>query len=206
MGYLTSLGLVDSKNGITQLVSKAVDILTLDEAKAELGIVSTLDEEIDSAIDARINALIATVQQFCEQYVYKTYGSETIRTVSFPSWPDKGIYFDAPPLISVDEITYLDSEGAAQTLADTTYDVFTPENGPGYLIWNGTFTKPSVALSNAAVNVTYTSGGPVPAVVNQAARMMLSKCWDDNRPDRVLDEYELGAERMLAGERWGDYA
>lgn len=185
------------------------DILTLEEAKDELGIVDTGDPEIDAKTDSRIQALIGTVQQWCETTVYKTYGSGTVRRVSFNQWPENGVIFDSPPLVSVGSVKYIDPDDVEQTLPVDQYVVVVKQVGQGYLYWIADFEYPELTETPGnSVTIEYTSGqDPIPPIVDQAARIMLSRYWDNHRDDVVLRNYEMAAIGLIRdAEHWGDYA
>ena len=197
-------------NRVVETVTYAGSMFTLEEAKDELGIVDTGVASLDAKTDSQVTAKIAVVQRWCEDIVYRTYGINVARTLKLNRWPDEDrIRFDAPPLIAVTGITYLDEDEVAVPLDPSNYEVYTPTDLQGYLRWKEEFDRPALAVDrDDAVTIAYTSGytdvANIPDTVKEAAWLMLSRYWDDNRELSVLESYERAAEALMRGEDWGD--
>lgn len=61
------------------------------------------------------------------------------------------------PLVAVDSITYVDSDGATQTFAASNYTVDT-KSAPGRIVLNDTASWPALADVPGPISITYQSG------------------------------------------------
>lgn len=186
-------------------------IMSLGEAKSELAITDTGDGSLDTDTDARVTAKLGLVRQWCEDQSYKTYTSTaTTRTLELDKWTSVEIQIDAPPLIGVTSVEYYDETDSLQTLSGTMYEVLTPTRGRGRIVWNELMDRPALKGRADAVKVTYTCGyaaaADIPLTVVEAAKLMLSFFWDNDREDVVLRTYERSAIALMRGEEWGGYA
>ncbi|MEP3125041.1 MAG: head-tail connector protein, partial [Nisaea sp.] len=112
-----------------------------------------------------------------------------------------------PPLQSVDEIRYIDTAGADQTVPPVGYRVI--ENGemPAEVVPAYGASWPSVLSTPQAVTVAFTCGygaaEDVPGPIKQAIKLMVGE-WHKNREATVgqsLTELPLGVKALLASFR-----
>jgi uncharacterized phiE125 gp8 family phage protein len=136
----------------------ASQLVTLDELKAQVSVELDDDSE-DAEITAYGLAAVGHLDGYAgilgralAQQSWKLYLD------AFPPWT---LRLPLPPLISVDAITYLDANGATQTLASTEYlaqagerATVTPAFGK---VW------PVARCQARAVTVAFTAGWPAPA-------------------------------------------
>ena len=185
-------------------------LLTLAEAKQELAIVDTGVTALDDDTDARVTAAMGAVQEWCEQQTYRVFAATSDREVALDRWPDGEFRLSDPPLISVTAIKYYDESNVEQTVPNTQYDVLTPTNGAGRIVFNPTFERPGLYERADAVTIEYQAGygtvDDIPAAAKLAARLMLSFYWDNDRENSVLATYERSAVSLLHGLAWGEYA
>ncbi|WP_193171259.1 head-tail connector protein [Nisaea nitritireducens] len=114
-----------------------------------------------------------------------------------------------PPLQSVDEIRYIDTAGAEQTLPPVDYRVI--ENGemPAEVVPAYGASWPSVLSTLQAVTVVFTCGygdaADIPAPIKQAIKLMVGE-WYSKREATVgqpVNELPLGVGALLASFRVG---
>jgi len=136
--------------------------VTLADAKLHLR-VDASDE------DALIAALIVAATQAAEQEIGRALITQTW-TLKLDAFPASAEYIDLfmPPIQSITSITYVDSDGATQTLATPEYtliaDTIRPQVAP-VTSWPATKTQPS------AVVITYVAGyGAAPSNVPESIR------------------------------------
>ena len=102
---------------LTQLSPPAAEPLTLAEAKLHLRVDFSDD-------DALITALIVTARQQAEHRTGRALVSQQWR-LGLDQFPDDSLELPKPKLVSVQSVTYLDSNGTRQTLAGGDYEVIT---------------------------------------------------------------------------------
>lgn len=133
--------------------------VSLDEMKLHLRIDGT-DE------DTLITSLIQAARSYCEDYQARAYISQTL-TLKLNDFPvTDSIRLPRPPLVSVDSITYVDNNGATQTVSSSVYTVDTvSEPGYVYLSYNQNWPY-DVRLIPNAVTITYKAGYATPFTFN----------------------------------------
>ena len=160
------------------LVGPSTEPVLLTEAKAHLRVDSNDENSL-------ITALIVAARQHCEQFTRRAFITQT-RRVSFNAfWGNEshGLVIPKPPLVSVQQIRYVDENREWQTLASDRYAVIT-ENDPGMVIpvdptnaSEGTW--PNTAPRVAAVQVDYTAGygaaSAVPQPIKQAMLLLIGQ-------------------------------
>lgn len=173
--------------------------ITLTEAKAHL---RRDDSDEDTLISGLILAATGHVEgrtgytgrALCPQ-TWDFYLSE------FPSDPSKLIEIPLPPLIAVDSITYLDRDGAEQTLATTVYEVNTA-TAPASLGLKQDQTWPETRQAWNAVKIRFQAGyaafdesptdfnGTDIPVFQAAIKLVLADLFE-NRSAGGHDKYEV---------------
>lgn len=207
---------VDTSDRFDESIRRAVketatsgELLTLAEAKSELGVVDTGDATLDLDTDTQLNALIVEVREMLERSVCRTFRTDVTRELTLDRWPKKEIKIDDPPLLSSPALTvqYWDEDNAPQTLASTEYDVLNPDKGRGRVVFNGNFTRPSLYGRADAILVTYHSGyAAFPGLAKRAAKILLTAHWDDDKDDKSLEMYSVAAKALIIDLEWGEYA
>lgn len=128
---------------------------------------------VDSADeDALITSLTVAATQAAEQEIGRALVTQTW-TIKLDAFPASAEYIDLfmPPIQSITSITYVDSDGATQTLASSEYtliaDTIRPQVAPA-TSWPATKTQPS------AVVITYVAGyGAAPSNVPESIRQWI---------------------------------
>lgn len=142
----------------------AKEPVTLEEALEHL-------REDAGIADARIESLIKTARMTCEARIERTLIS-TPWAVTMDAFPSAVILF-RPPVIAVQSVTYIDADGATQTLDPQDYLVDVVSE-PGYLVPGVGKSWPSTQERINAVTVAYTAGfGTEPEDVPEPLRQWI---------------------------------
>lgn len=158
----------------------ATEPVMLAEVKTRLRIDSSAD-------DAGVNRLIAAATRYAQSVCRRAFVTQTW-TLILDAFPCGSISVPLPPLQSVVEITYVDSNGTTQTLASTEYVV--DKAGMIGLVHRAYQKEwPATRAQPMAVRVKFTAGygaaADVPADL-VSALMMLVAHWDQNREPVVV--------------------
>lgn len=154
------------------------DVVTLEEAKAMLRIVSSSDDALVAAVLA---AAVAQLDPATGGWLGRALRPQTW-SLRMDRFPDGEIILPYPPLISVDSFVYDSDAGVETTMtAETDYRIF----GSGALgrqrlvpPWNDSW--PIARLDNESVRITFTCGYPrgesidaLPTPIKQAILLMV---------------------------------
>ena len=162
---------------LTQLSPPAAEPLTLAEAKLHLRVDVDITDD-----DSLITALIVTARQQAEHRTGRALVSQQWR-YAIDTFPADSLELPLPKLLSVQSVTYLDSAGTRQTLANTEYDVITDEL-VGRLLPAYGKSWPDCRVRPGSVQVSYTCGYGAAADVPQSIKawMLLAiGAWYENR-------------------------
>ena len=146
--------------------SPVTEPVSLAEAKLHLKIEST-----EAAEDSLIQRLIVVARHHAETSTRRALVTQTW-TLALDGFPGGVIEVPRPPLSSVTSITYIDPEGATQTVAADRYRV-DAQREPGRLTpaWDESW-PPTRPVSNA-VEVEFTAGYGTPDKVPEDLRQAL---------------------------------
>lgn len=151
--------------GYTLLTAPAEEPVTLAEAKAHLRVEHNADDVI-------ITSLIATARQAAEARTGRALITQQWRQ-TLDAWPIGGVIELARPrLISVQAVSYIDSDGVRQTLDPATYQVVTDTLVGGVQPAYGT-AWPSCRETPGSIRVDYTAGYGSAAAVPQPIKAWL---------------------------------
>lgn len=130
--------------------------------------------------DDYIEALIAAATQAAEDYTQRAFVQRTV-TLKRSDLRDK-LYLPVYPVVSVDSITYTDTEGDAQTLTGFRF----VDTLPAYIEID---EPPEVKDEGLPVTITVTAGYPsetspvsgdqVPQVIKHAVRLMVGHMYEN---------------------------
>lgn len=122
---------------------------------------------VDSDItdqDPVIDMLIKGVREYAENLTGRVFVQRTMQLVlpstqwiSIDGARRNGFEIPFPPLISVESITYIDTDGNTQTLAASNYNVHTWRN-PGLVIEDWDVTWPNYRREPDAWRINFTNG------------------------------------------------
>lgn len=121
-------------------------------------------------------------------------------------YPGDTIELPMPVLQSVTSITYVDTNGATQTLATSVYDVDT-DHFPGRVILKYGQSWPSTRAQRNAVTVTFVAGFAAPALVPRnwtgAIKLLVGR-WYHNPEEEASGTLTDDLERTINGLMWPD--
>lgn len=172
--------------------------LTLDEAKAHL-------RQTESADDALITNLIYGARGYVEDHTGRAMVTQTWQLFldDFPG-PYRGgeILLPLPPLQQVTSLTYLDSDGVAQTLDSTAY-VVDVASEPARITPAADLTWPDTQKVANAVTVEFVCGYgaavDVPQILKQAMLLMIGEMYETTEESTLgrATNLPLTVERLL---------
>lgn len=131
---------------LERIVEQAVDLAA---AKLHLR-VDHADE------DALITALIAAATDMAGQHTGRSI-AKCAWVLRLDAFPPAGLRLLWPPVLTVDEVEYLDADGVAQTLPGASY-IVDAHREPARLVTVSGQAWPAIALVPNAVTVRYTAG------------------------------------------------
>lgn len=137
--------------------------------------------------DTLITALIASARQQAEHRTGRALVTQEWE-LSLDSFPNDSLEIPLPPLRSVSSITYLDTAGTRQTLANTEYQVITDEL-VGRVVPAYSKSWPSCRVHPGSVVVTFSAGygaaSDVPESIKSWMKLAVGT-WYENR-DATVD-------------------
>lgn len=186
--------------GLELVTAPAEEPLTLAEAKLHLRVTAS-DE------DARITSLITSARQRCEAQLKRAFITQTWDW-TFTGWPGGVLRMPLPRLQSITSITYLDSDGASQTLATSVYKA--RAGSPGWIILKSNQSWPSLLdeLDNVIVRFVAGYGGAsaVPDCVKDAMYLLIGSGYEHREHyvvGTIAGELQGAIDDLLAPEMWG---
>jgi uncharacterized phiE125 gp8 family phage protein len=178
-----------------RLITPAAPPLTVAEAETHL--------RIDAGQDtATLTALLAAATAHVERALGRVYGEQTWEAV-FNAFPDDAIVLGKVPVQEVVSITYIDADGAEQTVDPAGYEI---EDASlcGRVLKAAEADWPTAKTTANAVVVRYIAGDDEwPVDVKQAILLIVGH-WYEYREaayDRALPEIPFGA-NVLLGLHW----
>ena len=192
----------DGDGALAVTVPPTSEPLTLGELKTALQV-------LHSADDAEITAMGIAAREYVERYTGRQLMTATY-TLTMCGFPCGGFDLPRPPLASVTSITYVDGDGATQTVATSVYAVDTGHE-PGRVNLKYQQQWPVARSQENAVTVTYVAGyasaALVPATLKQAIKMLVRKQYDPefvnaNQRDAA---WELALQSFLISEDVGTF-
>lgn len=182
----------------TDLIARdtAVESVPLDLVRAQVR--STVSTE---------NELLRHFRGAAEATFERLYGAtvgKVTRFATYPKWPtdEDPILLPHPPLISVDEVTYYDADGAEQTLAtpNDRFLITTPPNRPARLyVAPDDDPLPNLQERPEAIRIEYTAGyassAAVPPNIKQGLLWLIALMWLTRNPKTYDGESSTIGER-----------
>jgi uncharacterized phiE125 gp8 family phage protein len=158
----------------------ASEPVTLAEAKAHLRLESTED-------DTYVSALIQAARQHVEEVCWRGVVTQTREAVleAFPH--EDAVELPGGSLGAITSATYVDADGATQTLDADVYEADTV-SVPGRLVLAYGKDWPSTRCQWDAVRIRYTVGwavADVPAPIKQAMLLLVAQLYENRVPEVV---------------------
>jgi uncharacterized phiE125 gp8 family phage protein len=158
--------------------------------------------------DELVRALMQAAREWCEDYTRRAFVQRTVR-LNLDRFPEYigDIELWSPPVASVTGITYLDEDGASQTLATSVYTVDLDVLPPRITLKLGQ-AWPATADLPQAVKVTYLAGyapttspadyrANVPASVKAAMKLIIGDLYQNREAQAAMQLYENRAAKAL---------
>lgn len=193
---------------LRRIVEPQVEPITIEEARSQCQI----DADI-TAHDADLNRFIKAAREASEAYCKRSWVEQRWRISAsqfdrdcYPN--DQGVKLPMGPVIRVNSVTYLDSDGARTEMDAANYYV-NNDDEPAYLFPAYSVVWPYGRVQAGAVQVEYTAGyqsagspagaDTVPELARQAMLMLVSH-WFNNREaisNGAMAEIPYAFERAL---------
>lgn len=169
--------------GIEVLTQPAYEPVSLAQAREWLRL-----ESDDTDNTAVVQLLIKAMREDAENLTHRAFIQRQYRLnlSHWPSDPDHGhrVNLQFPPLVSVDSVKYIDTNGTLQTLAADQYTVH-DEAEPAFIIPAYQVTWPTVRYVPNAVQVTfiagYAAGSPSDEAAAQENLPSVLKLWMETK-------------------------
>lgn len=171
--------------------------ITVAQAKTHLRITNS-DE------DTYIEALTLVSTEWCEEFQRRVYVQRQV-VDKFDKFPST-IRPRRSPLISVDSVKYVDTNGVTQTLDAAEYDVGTYQE-PGRITPAYTKSWPSIRAVINAVILTYQAGyanrASIPTGMKHAVKLMVFHLYENREAvgPVTMKEIPLAARQLLSMKR-----
>lgn len=176
-------------SSLNRTVAPPATPVSLTEAKAHLRV---SDSDSDDLILGHIEAAAG----FCERHTNRAFVEQTwaMKLDDFPrAYGDRGRYIELPkpPTLSITSITYVDADGATQTLASNQY-VFHADEWQPFIAEAFGVTWPNTRCQPGAVTVTFVAGYAqasgsytpnIPPGIKSAVLQYTQGKFDNLRPD-----------------------
>lgn len=150
--------------GLTLILAPSGEPIALAEAKLHCRVDSTED-------DALITALIVAARNQAEDRTGRVLVTQKWR-IDIDAFPVDTIEIPLPPLVSVESITYLDSDGTRQTLDAAEYQVVANET-PGRVLPAYGKSWPGCRVAPGSVQISFTAGYGAAVSVPQAIKQWM---------------------------------
>lgn len=169
---------------LKQTVAPTTEPVTLNQARAHLRLTTTTE-------DGLIEGLIQVAREMAQTYTKRQLITATY-TAKYRDFPDSegSIQIPRTPLQSVSSITYIDNQGATQTLSTDVYEVL-EDDTEAYVVLKPLKSWPEVqAERKQAVTVTFVAGygnagTAVPAAAKSAMLMLIGHLFENRESVNV---------------------
>lgn len=172
------------------LVEAADPAVTVSEAKANMRV----DHDAD---DALIGTLIRAATAHAERWTGMAFEPSTWDLV-LDRFPSAEIAVPLSPLVSVTSVTYVDEDGAEQTVAGSDFVADTASRD-GWIVPADGFAWPATLAAINSVRVRFVAGRGTPDDARQAILLLVGH-WYANREaatDAQRHEIPLGVNALL---------
>lgn len=185
----------------TTITDARYDTVSLEEARRHLRIfVPDHDRELERVIQSAI--------QWCEIESGRTLRTAVERRTVMAGWDELSQSLPWQPVLAIEELTYIDQEGAEQTVDPDDYRLVSSTDAAAVLELDSEFDPPTVAARSDAIRVDYSTGYEsidlVPPLACQAVLTALKVYWG-NLDAREVETWEACTRRILALVDWGCY-
>lgn len=177
-------------SGLSVVTAETADPVTLAEAKAHCRI--TVADE-----DALVAGYLLAARQHVEDYTGRTLAVRTYDFKIDDNWPD-AITLPCPPVVSVTTVSYVDANGATQTLSGALYQL---DKGMlfGRIVPAYSASWPQVRRQVDSITVRFTAGyTQIPEPLRQAILLLTSHFYDNRQPVGSVQEMPFSVVALLS--------
>lgn len=191
--------------GLKRTALPASEPVTLADIKAHCRIEVSTD-------DALVAALISAAREYIERRTGMAMVTQTW-VMTFDDWPEDEIELPVYPVQSISSITYVDTDGATQTLSGSIYQLDATGDPATVSLAYGQ-TWPPARDQEASITLTFVAGytgsgaNVMPDGLKHAIRMLVGH-WYENRETAIVGttaaEMPMAVEALIAPYRriWG---
>jgi len=159
--------------GLVLVTAPVIEPVSLSEAKAHLRVTSR-DEDL--LISSQIKAASARARQY-----FRRENAQSTWDQTFDKW-EEFLVLRKKPLVSVTSVTYLDPDGAPQTLATTVWEAVTNRE-PGYVRRKFGQSWPPIRAHGDVVTVRYLAGyATVPELQKAYVKLLVALLYEFREP------------------------
>jgi uncharacterized phiE125 gp8 family phage protein len=183
--------------GLALLTAPDAEVVELDEFKQHARI--DLDDE-----DDRILGYLLAARQYLEEIANRGFITQTWTLTLDGEWPDE-ILLGRAPVDSITSITYVDWNGATQTLASNQYVLVNSGVLSRVVPAYGVYCWPPVRSQPNAITVTFVvgygdQGASVPEPIRQAIILLAAHLHANREPvgDNRLTELPFAVSALIA--------
>jgi len=177
-----------------KVITPPTEPVTLADARLHLRVT-------DTAEDTLISALITAAREYCEHYLQRAVGAQTLE-LALDEFPEGAIELPMGPVASITSIKYIDENQAEQTLSGSAYtlDDYSEKSWaiPAYdTEWPETLEAANV------VKVRYVAGS-TPSAVIAAMKLIIGHLYENREQSIVgvsITELPLGVKALLDTKR-----
>jgi uncharacterized phiE125 gp8 family phage protein len=172
----------------------ATEPISLEQARDHLRIVP-YGSPLSHPDDAYVEGLISAARAWVQEYLGRAIGTQTVE-LALDSFTDK-IELPLSPVQAVQSVSYVDTNGASQTVASFQLNTF---KTPAVLRPAYNQSWPSTRDQENAVTITYTAGYTVgespdynelPQPVISAMYLIIGHLYENRQEVSTLETYEL---------------
>ena len=162
---------------LTLVTEPTIEPITLEQLKAQLRLDVDNDDEL-------LRDLIEVARSWVEGQTHRALASQTYDYAIDWEWPMKYGYtrIDLPlnPISSVTSITYVDNNGASQTLAANQY-IVSARNHSSYIAPAYGVSWPDVRCIPSAITVRFVAGSDtnIPVSLKHAVKMLAAHLYEN---------------------------
>jgi uncharacterized phiE125 gp8 family phage protein len=189
-----------------------VEPIELEEARVHLRI-EAFGSPLEHPDDNYVTALITASRMWCEEYLERALSTQTLQ-IAFDKFTAK-IALPGAPIQSIEEITYLDTSGARQTVDPEIYELDMHRNQVTLLygeVW------PTALEYTNSVQIEYVAGYtigvspdlfPFPLPIKQAMLLIIGNLYENRQQDLLantrlsLNSLPMGVYTLLQPYRLG---
>jgi uncharacterized phiE125 gp8 family phage protein len=196
----------------TLTTAPAKEPVTIAEAMAALRV-------DDSGEIPKLQLLLSAAREFVERQTGRALISQQW-SMSFEDWPSckdpypRRIYIERAPLISVQAVTYFDTDGVEQTLSTDDYRAQSGgADGYGFIELKADSIWPDIEDRADAITIEFTAGHGaastnIPANIRQTVLLLLAHMYDNPAPvnvGNITTELPFGLRALIDSNRVGGF-